>query len=193
MKTNLLIALLTFSTISLLGQQTDSIAAPKTLENQFDKIYRISTTYQEYKVISQEGYLNLKKGVLDSLKATKQIISSKNQEIATQNNTIANLNNTLNETKTKLDTVLIKENTVSIFDFKISKTTYHLILWGLVGLFLILTIYFLYKFNNSNVFTKEAKELLREVEEEFEEFRKKTLVKEQKLRRQLQDEINKQK
>ncbi|WP_407267387.1 hypothetical protein R8G64_12630 [Tenacibaculum maritimum] len=40
--------------------------------------------------------------------------------------------------------------------------------------------------------TKEAKNNLAEIEQEFEEHRKKSLEKEQKIRRQLQDEINKQ-
>jgi hypothetical protein len=53
-------------------------------------------------------------------------------------------------------------------------------------------LFFMYKFSNSNLLTKEAKHNLAEVEQELSQFRKKTLEKEQKLRRQLQDEINKQ-
>jgi hypothetical protein len=41
------------------------------------------------------------------------------------------------------------------------------------------------------VLTKEAKANLQEAEEELTLFRKKSLEREQKLRRQLQDEINK--
>ena len=41
--------------------------------------------------------------------------------------------------------------------------------------------------------TKDAKRALSEMEEEFEEHRKTALEREQKVRRQLQDEINKQK
>ena len=58
---------------------------------------------------------------------------------------------------------------------------------------LALLLFFIYKFNSSNVLTKQAENTLGEVEDEFEQYRKKTLVKEQQLRRKLQDEINKQK
>jgi hypothetical protein len=51
---------------------------------------------------------------------------------------------------------------------------------------------FIYKYNNKKHFTKKAQNDLTEIEEEFAVFRKKTLEREQKLRRQLQDEINKQ-
>ena len=45
----------------------------------------------------------------------------------------------------------------------------------------------------NKIIGKEARENLKDVELEFEEYRKKTLLNEQKLRRQLQDEINKHK
>jgi hypothetical protein len=66
-------------------------------------------------------------------------------------------------------------------------------MWSIIGALLALLIFFVYKFNNSNVVTKEAKLALSEMEEEFEEHRKVALEREQKVRRQLQDEINKQK
>jgi hypothetical protein len=51
--------------------------------------------------------------------------------------------------------------------------------------------YFIFKFSSSNVLTKEAQNSLLDVEQEFEQHRKKSLEREQKLRRQLQDEVNK--
>ncbi len=68
----------------------------------------------------------------------------------------------------------------------------HLLLWGIIVLLLLGLSYFIFKFFRSNILTKEAKNNLVDVEQEFEQHRKKTLVREQKLRRKLQDEINKQ-
>jgi hypothetical protein len=51
--------------------------------------------------------------------------------------------------------------------------------------------YFIFKFSKSNILTKEAQNNLLDIEQEFEEYRKKSIEREQKLRRQLQDEINK--
>jgi len=165
----------------------------KTLENQFDKIYRTSTSYQVYKVISKEGFLNLKKEVLDSLSAAKSIIKSKNLQLATQEETITTLTENADSTKLKLEDAISKEESISLFGLYLNKTTYNIILWSLIAILIVGMIFYLFKYKNSHVYTKEAQERLHEVEEEFEEFRKKTLVKEQKLRRQLQDEINKQK
>ena len=54
-------------------------------------------------------------------------------------------------------------------------------------------IVFISKFKQSNSITIQTKETLKEVEEEFENHRKTALEREQKVRRQLQDELNKQK
>ena len=48
---------------------------PTTEDNslgaQFDKLYRISSSYQAYKVVGKEKYLQLKQNVLDSLKTAQ--------------------------------------------------------------------------------------------------------------------------
>ena len=54
-------------------------------------------------------------------------------------------------------------------------------------------IIFIYRFKNSNTVTKSAKKSLAEIEEEYEDHRRNALEREQKVRRQLQDELNKQK
>ncbi len=54
-------------------------------------------------------------------------------------------------------------------------------------------LFFIYKYKNSNSTTKEAKKNLAEIEDEFDDHRRTALEREQKVRRQLQDELNKQK
>ena len=53
-------------------------------------------------------------------------------------------------------------------------------------------LYFIFKYKNNIFLTNAAKKQLIEVEQELANQRKKALEREQKLRRQLQDEINKQ-
>ncbi|OAD43947.1 hypothetical protein [Polaribacter atrinae] len=187
---SLLITLLLFTATISFSQET--VEETNSIENQFDKIYRVSTTYQVYKVISRDSYLNLKSNVLDSLKSSKKIISEKDVLLKAEKENIEKNKILLNKTQLDLEAALIKENSISVAGFQLSKITYNLILWSIViGLLLALS-YFIFKFSRSNVLTKEAKDNLADIEEEFEKHRKNTLEKEQKLRRQLQDEINKQ-
>jgi hypothetical protein len=190
MKSSFLAFFLIVSGFSITAQQ--SVTEENTLENQFDRIYRISTSYQTYKVISKEGYQKLKNNVLDSLNLVENMLSEKVSLLKTKESDIQRLNEKINNTQINLDASIKKENSISLFGLALNKTTYNSILWFLIIVLLMGMLFFMYKFSNSNLLTKEAKHNLAEVDQELSQFRKKTLEKEQKLRRQLQDEINKQ-
>ena len=170
---------------------TEPISEPKTIEGQFDKMFRISTTYQTYKVIDKDAFIILKQNVLDSVKKTKKVLVELENLLKDERETIAYLNESMTKTQLELDNALSKENTISLFGIPLSKVMYSLILWIIIiGLGSGLG-FFVFKFFKSNVLTKQAQENLITVEEEFEAYRKKSIEREQKLRRQLQDEINK--
>ena len=171
-----------------MSAQEDTI---NTIENQFDNIYRTSSTYQNYKVINRDRFNTLKSSVLDSLKVYSTSISAKEKTITARSSEIESLKKELAETNTKLKDAISKENSFSFLGMEIDKGTYNLMVWALVGILLAGLIHFIYQFTKSNSVTKIALSNLEEVEKEFEAHRKKTLEREQKLRRQLHDEINK--
>ena len=191
------ILLLLFLAISLSNFSQESEAEPQvieednSLEGQFDKIYRISTTYQVYKVIGKDKYLELKKNVLDSLKDAKSLISEKESLLKAERDNIKGTKDLLLKTQSELEASKKNENSISLFGTELSKTTYNLLLWSIIIVSLLALFYFIFKFSQSHVLTKEAQNNLLDVEQEFEEHRKKSLEREQKLRRQLQDEVNK--
>ena len=187
--------ILTFTAILLSAisfAQETNIDDNNSIKNQFDKIYRISTTYKVYKVISIDRYQILKRNVLDSLNSSKQLISEKESLLATERSSVKETKILLAKTKLELDTALKKENSISLFGLQLSKIAYNLSLCIIIIALLLGLSYFIFKFFRSNILTKEAQNNLVDVEQEFEQHRKKTLEREQKLRRQLQDEINKQ-
>jgi hypothetical protein len=190
MKLYLLLTTILLSSVSF-AQET-IIENTNSIENQFDEIYRKSTTYQIYKVISKDSYQRLKLNILDSIKSSKKIISEKESLLLAERRSIKETKTLLAKTKLELDTALKKEDSISLLGTPLSKTTYSLTLWSTIIALLLGLSYFIFKFFRSNVLTKDAQNNLVDVEQEFEQHRKKTLEREQKLRRQLQDEINKQ-
>lgn len=179
--------------ISTFSFAQEPVQEDSSIVGQFDKIYRTSTTYQTYKVISKEKYLQLKQNVLDSLKESKKILIEKENLLKVEKDNIQKTQNTLSKTQLDLETALNKENSMSLFGLQLSKTSYNLILWAIILLLFFGLLYFAYQFSKNNIVTKDALNNLVDVEQEFEKYRKKSLEREQKLRRQLQDEINKQK
>ena len=190
MKSILITLLFTLTSLFIFSQEVQQ--EDTSLNGQFDKIYRTSTTYKIYKVVSKDKYQRLKLNVLDSLKVAKEILIQKESLLKTERENTKKIQNALSKIQLELDSSSKNENSISLFGKQVSKTTYNLTLWSVIALLLISLLYFISKFIKSNVLTKGAQHNLEVVEQEFEQHRKKSLEREQKLRRQLQDEINKQ-
>lgn len=172
--------------------QTSIVNQPNTVENQLKKLYKSSGNYQVYKVIKKNDFLNLQKNILDSIKTIKKDANSKQLTINEQLKNITSLQTKINTLNSDLSVSVEKENAISFIGIPLKKGTYNTILWSTIGILLIGLAFFIYRFNNSNSVTKETKNLLTDVELELEQYKRNSIDKEQKLRRQLQDEINKQ-
>lgn len=189
MRAPLITLLLLLTTATFFSQET--LEPVNTIENQFDEIYKKSSSYQTYKVISKDKFNKLKANILDSLERLEATIAKKELLLATANNTETALKDDLNETKKALETAIKKENTISFFGIPLSKLAYNFLMWILVIILIAGMSYFVFKYLRSNILTKKAQNDLSAVNKEYEESRKKGLEREQKLRRQLQDEIMK--
>jgi len=163
-----------------------------TIEEQFNTLIDKSNDFQEYKNLKHYNLNRFRKNFKDSLKATKLKFEKAYAKIANQKETITSLQNQISDLNKKIDAVSLDKDTINFFGMRLTKSSYNAILWSLILAFLASTLFFLFRFKSSNAITREAKKNLADIEEEFETHRKKALEREQVLRRQLQDEINKQ-
>ena len=170
--------------------EVDSL--PSTIENQFTKIYRLSNSWQEYKMIKRTHFLSFQKNILDSISIIKKDVTTKQLKINEQQKNIKILEAEITDLKNNLSVSIQKEDAISFLGIPLSKASYNTILWAIIIGLLIGLAFFIFKFNNSHSITKETKDLLVDVEHELEQYKRNAINKEQKLRRQLQDEINKQ-
>jgi tetrahydromethanopterin S-methyltransferase subunit B len=168
-----------------------------TIDKQFEYVITKSYTYNSnstgkvYKNVEFYWLTELKASVIDSLNAV-HLRLDKTKEIAkNQANEIKELKGSLTSTKKTLNATKTKKNSISLFGLQMSKTVYSIVLWiSIVGLFALFLMFFI-KFKTGNYYTKEAKQKLHNVEIELEDHRRISIEREQKVRRQLQDEINK--
>jgi tetrahydromethanopterin S-methyltransferase subunit B len=177
--------------------QTQSINEG-TINDQFEYILRKSgnfkgTNGQAYEAVKRSLLLALQSHTSDSLKTIRQDLNKTLTTVDAQQKEINDLKANLSSTQSTLDATNKEKNSMSLLGLQMSKTSYNILMWTIIaGLLALLTI-FIFKFKNSNSVTKAAKKALAETEEEFEEHRRSALEREQKVRRQLQDELNKQK
>lgn len=164
-----------------------------TIDNQFEYVIKKSNRYQDYKVVKINWLYTLKAHTLDSLKALKKDLLDTKAVVDTQANEISGLKTNLTNTQNNLDKTNKEKNSMALFGLQMSKTSYNLLMWSIIAVLFALLLLFIYKYKNSNSVTKLTKNTLFDIEEEFEEHRRKALEREQIVRRQLQDELNKQK
>lgn len=189
MKLSKLVYILLFVTSITTAQQAKDTL---TVQEQFDRIYRISSSYQEYKVVKKTTYQELKNNVLDSLNKIKKESTSKDAIIESKKDSITQIKQVYQILEADVNQLIAEKNNISLLGLSLSKSQYSIFVWSIILVLAILLSFFVFRFSNSNVVTKKAKEDLQELEDEFATHKKKSLDREQKLRRQLQDEINKQ-
>ncbi len=180
------------------AQETPELSLDKgSINSQFEFIYKKSGNYRsdgkKYEVVRTLSLDKLRQNVLDSLKGFNARTAELKATISTHEATIASINKKLEETTNNLEGVTEEKDSMSFLGILVSKVTYNSILWSIIAGLLGLMLFFMYKFRRSNILTQEAKTSLSEVEVEYEDHRRRALEREQKISRQLQDEINKYK
>ena len=163
-----------------------------SLSKQFEQVYRRSSSYKDFKVIRKSTFQNLKKNTLDSIKIIDEKLKIESQKNTRLEQEISSFAKIRLEQDLELSEAILEKNTISFVGLKLKKNTFKIIIWGIFLTLIILICYLSYKLKDGVKITSQAKKELTRVEEEFNSYKKKSLVRDQKLRRQLQDEINKQ-
>ena len=135
----------------------------------------------------------LKAHAVDSLNAKQSKLDKANNTVSAQKNEIDALKNDLANTQATLAATNEEKDSMSFFGAQMSKSGYNTLMWAIIIGLLLALLFFIYQFKNSNIVTKEAKSRLSEIENEFAEHRRVALEREQKVKRELQDVINKYK
>ncbi len=200
LKLSILTLLLIFGSSSIFSQETQKKQSINegSIDDQFEYVLRKSynfrgTNGQMYENVKRSMLLSLQAHTRDSINTLKNKLDNTNKVVNTQQKEIDALKTSLAKTQDTLASTNTEKDSMSLLGLQMSKTSYNLLMWLVIIGLLALLLIFIYKFKNSNVVTKAAKNALAEVEEEYEEHRRTALEREQKVRRQLQDELNKQK
>jgi len=164
-----------------------------TIESQFDYLYRKSSSYQEYKVVKKTFYYKIKANVMDSLGSLKKELNDTKIIVETQNVEINKLKSDLKITNDNLTGVTKEKDSIKFLGMPMTKTAYNSLLWTIILGLVVLLVFFIFRFQTSNSITKLAKSQLVDTENEFDSYKVTALEREQKVRRELQDELNKKK
>jgi hypothetical protein len=179
-----------FVSVNTFSQKAKNDTLP--LSKQFEQVYRRSSSYKDFKVIRKTTFQDLKENTLNSIKSIDEKLKIESLKNTRLEQEINNITKTHLELDLKLSNAILEKDTISFVGLKLKKNTFKIIIWSIFFMLIILICYLAYKLKDGVKITSQAKKELTRVEEEFNSYKKKSLVRDQKLRRQLQDEINKQ-
>ena len=188
MKSIYLFSIALFIFTSSFSQQKDT----SSIKGKFNLIYNTSSSYKEFKVIRKSRFLNLRDQVSDSIKLLNNKLELKGEKINTLEQDLNNINKVLLNSIAEKTAAIQMKNSIFFFGLKLHKSSYKFMNWIIFTLLVGALSFFIYKYKSSYRIILGAKESLQESEEELVKFKKRSIENDQKLRRQLQDEINKQ-
>lgn len=161
-----------------------------TIEDQFRQLNDMSRTSEGLKLIRRDHLQTLQSNIRDSINRLQAEIIAADSGHEALEEKLEQLGGTVEDLQAELQMAKAVQNEVSVLGIAIDKNIYHTILWVTIGVLLLLLI-FNYQRTFANARTaREARENLATLQEEHDKHRKKALEREQKLKRQLQDEIN---
>ncbi len=162
-----------------------------TLKNQLEYVQKRTKIYDNFRAIREDYFQKIKTNALDSLNQANLTITGLNKRIDGLNRQIDALKTDLTETKHKLEEVTRTKNSLSFLGIRMNKAAYNILMWGIVaGLAALLVILFL-MYKRSHVVTTHTKKELEELKEEFENYRKSTRERIEKMTISHHKEIQK--
>lgn len=181
--------------LSFLHAQENTSITPETIDEKFTEVITTGGNYRNngkvYRVIETYKLEALQKTTKSKIDELNIAIIDLKKQIADQKTAVDKVSSDLAQTQQTLSAAQQEKDTISFLGQPMSKGSYKTMMWSIAGVLLLFLLFFIYRFRNSHILTKEAQLKLDENEAEFEEYRRKALEKEQKLGRQLQDERNK--
>lgn len=185
-----------FSTLVLLLCTTlvfaqENVKSDHSIDQQFNDLLENSNNYKQYKVVKRTALIELQNNTKAEIADLEKEIAASKKNIEAQKKEIAQINASLDKTTKNLEGATKAKDEIAFFGIPTNKATFRIIMWGMVLILIVALVLFISKFKNSHIVTKRAKKDLQETQEEFDEYRKSALEKQQKLGRMLQDERNK--
>lgn len=186
---NFLFASLFLFTVSASVAQTSS---ETTIDEKFQELITNSNNFKGYKVVDTDGLTTLQQLTSKRIAELKEEIAASREAFKAQEAQMAALQDELETLNAQLLALTAEKDEMPFLGMSMSKATYNTAMWSLVGVLVLALALFVVRFKRSHVHTKEARKSLADLEKEFDAYRAKSLEKEQRLGRLLQDEKNKQ-
>ena len=161
------------------------------VREQFDELIDKSNDFKEYKVIRRSSILELRNNTVQTIKTLEDRIDGMTQQRELRQDSIVSLKAEIDKNTATISELREDLDEIDVLGLALNKTLYNTIVFSVIGILLLLLIFFISKYKTSHGTIREQRANIEETEKELEDTRQKAIEKEQKLGRMLQDERNK--
>lgn len=181
--TLLLLSGLLLSSIQTIQAQSGASAVLDSalLEAQLDYVHDKTRVYNDFRAIRDDIFLKLKRNVKDTLNAARLEAEQLNSKLTERNFQIETLNTDLSRTNNEKDEAIRNRDSMSFLGIQMIKGLYKAIMWFIVLGLAILAAVLVMLFRRSHQVTRSVKKELQTTQEEFEQYRKGSREKYEKL------------
>jgi uncharacterized protein YlxW (UPF0749 family) len=187
------LALFGLSTFSSQAQDDTTAAATEvhTIQSTFDNIIKESNKYQDYKVVQRRKLDAFIKEVNDSLNLAKVHLAQEAKVKGEAQDQVLKLRKDLEKAQAQVTQAENARDRITSAGMQMEKESFSALMWGIVialGLALALV---LFKSQSASSGQKDLRHRLTNIEEQLSQTKKKALEREQELKREVQDYVNK--
>jgi hypothetical protein len=152
-----------------------------TLTEQMKYLEEKTRIYEEYRAIREDMFQKIKDNAIDSLNLVKGKITAYIGLTGSLNSRINSLKDSLNATQEELKETTSTKNRISVLGIGVNKITYNTIMWIIVAILAFLLAAGFLAFKRNYIVTFNTKNELKDLQTEFEEYRKKTRLEREKM------------
>ncbi|MGM0666526.1 MAG: hypothetical protein ACQETA_04330 [Bacteroidota bacterium] len=152
-----------------------------TIEGQINYIEERTRIYENYRAIREDMFQKINSNILDSLNAYRNEITDLNSRISSLNNANETLQNTLDETESSLEEVTQTKNNISLFGLEINKIAYNSLMLIIIAALIVLLVIGFTLYKRNRFLTNKTREDLKNLKDEFEEYRQSSRLAREKM------------
>ena len=171
------------SLFQMADAQSNAIAVldSATLESQMEYIHQNTRVYNNFRAVREDIFLKMKGNVIDTLNEEKLQVAQLNSRLSERNFLIETLNTDLSRIQNERDEAIRNKNSLTILGISMNKVVYNSVMWFIILGLAALSIIMLILFRRSFSVTSQTKNELNTALEEFDQYRKNSREKYEKL------------
>jgi hypothetical protein len=143
-----------------------------TLEEQYDYLQNRTLIYNNFRAIREDMFLEIKKNSLDSLNKSFDEINRLNQQILQHQIENDSIQKNLTTAISERDIAIEERDSLFLFGLPLSKSFYNILLWSIIAALALACIVAGILFKRANVIASQKTKDMKELQLEFEEYKK---------------------